>query len=261
MKYIIMDLDDTLLNHQKEITKYSIEGLSYLKERYGFLIVFNTARSYLSALPYIDLIKPDYTILDGGVLILDSKKNIIFKDLINKELTNEILELIKENKYVMNYSVEGENKLYTPDLPYLKVNSLANYFSFNEPFMEGAYKIMVNTMEREEWRALANSYRLFFESYFNTGWCRISKGSKRTGNLWLFNYLKDDKPMDYCFGDDRGDKEMLDKAYHGVYLLNSDPSIREPNSRLTRYDSDNDGVIRYMLALMEGINEDNIITN
>ena len=44
MKYIIFDLDDTLLNDRREITPYTLEVLQKLQSM-GHKLVYNTARS------------------------------------------------------------------------------------------------------------------------------------------------------------------------------------------------------------------------
>ena len=244
-----MDLDDTLLNKENIITEYSKNIINSLRSK-GYLFIFNTARSYLATSSYIIDMEPDYSILNGGTLILDKDMNIIHKEIIDPIMANEIINMIKADSYVTNFSVQSETGLYTRDLDYVRINGLALYNSFDEPICEGVYKIMLATTEKLKYIKYAEKNGLDFESYFNGIWCRVAKGNKYLGNLWLFNYLKDDNPMDYVFGDDTGDSLMIKNAYHGVYLINSDPKIRYEGANVTRYDSDSDGACRYLEDLL-----------
>jgi hydroxymethylpyrimidine pyrophosphatase-like HAD family hydrolase len=54
--------------------------------------------------------------------------------------------------------------------------------------------------------------------------------------------------MDYVFGDDHGDVEMIKNAYYGALLNNS--HIKDLCDNVTEFDCDNDGVIRHMYGLM-----------
>lgn len=249
MKYIIADLDQTLLTKDKKITAYTKTIINKLRAQ-GYLFCFNTARSHLSALPYIEEMKPDYSILNGGGLILDIKQNIIYESLIPKEKINIILKLIKSDPEVLNFSIEAKTGLYSSDLNYIKHNKLAHYNSFKEEFNEDAYKFLLYATNTNKWINLAKKLNLDYESYFDGKWARFAASTKYKGNRALFNLLNDDTPMDYTFGDDTGDCEMINMAYHGVYLANTNPSLLKENSRLTKYDYENDGVAHYLEDLL-----------
>ena len=95
---------------------------------------------------------------------------------------------------------------------------------------------------------ITKKYNYQFESYFNGLWFRIANSSKYEGNIKLFELLNDNNPIDYVFGDDLGDLEMIKKAYHGVLMCNSKQVSNEYN--ISKYSSDEDGVIRYMLEVI-----------
>ena len=89
MKYIIFDLDDTLLNKKKEITPFTHNVLKKYQKA-GHLLIINTARSLSYTMEYIDQLQPDYSILNGGSLIVDKNKNIIYTNCISKETSNAL---------------------------------------------------------------------------------------------------------------------------------------------------------------------------
>ena len=248
MNYIIVDLDDTFLTKDKKVSDYSIDGLKKLREK-GFIFVINTARSYLSAKPFIELLKPDYTILNGGTLIYDSNLNIIYQKVIDKNTVNYILNKIKGN--VINFSIEGESGLYSSDTSYCDFNPLANYYSFQDEFFEGAYKVLVSDINMDKWISLFKELNLDFEKYLTGTWARISASTKYLGNKVLFKMLKDEKPHDYVFGDDSGDMEMILNAYHGAILINARDELKNKVNNVTSYDNNNDGVIKYMLNIVK----------
>ena len=84
-----MDLDGTLLNDDKNISSYTVSILKKCKET-GIKIVIATGRSRLQAEKIIDLIKPDFSILSYGALILNENKDILYDKLLPLETSDEI---------------------------------------------------------------------------------------------------------------------------------------------------------------------------
>jgi hydroxymethylpyrimidine pyrophosphatase-like HAD family hydrolase len=89
IKMIVMDLDGTLLNDDKDVSSYTVSILKKCKET-GIKVVIATGRSRLQAEEIIDLIKPDFSILNYGALILNENKDIIYNKLLSLETPNEI---------------------------------------------------------------------------------------------------------------------------------------------------------------------------
>ena len=128
-------------------------------------------------------------------------------------------------------------------------NPLASYYEFKDEFFEGAYKLLISDLDFPYWKILAESLGLEYEHYLSGTWSRISPSNKYLGNQELFKILEDDNPIDYVFGDDTGDIEMILKAYHGVILINAKEELKKGIEHITEYDMDNDGVMRYLLSL------------
>jgi phosphoserine phosphatase len=91
IKMIVMDLDGTLLNDDKDVSSYTVSILKKCKET-GIKVVIATGRSRLQAEKIIDLIKPDFSILNYGALILNENKDIIYNKLLSLETQDEINE-------------------------------------------------------------------------------------------------------------------------------------------------------------------------
>jgi len=102
IKMIVMDLDGTLLNDNDEnISSYTLSILEKCKEK-GIKIVIATARSRLPTEEIIELIKPDFSILNDGALILNENKVVIYSKLLSlgmlDEIDDEYLEYIEAEK-------------------------------------------------------------------------------------------------------------------------------------------------------------------
>ena len=110
MKYIIFDLDDTLLNDCREITPYTQEVLEKVRAM-GHKLVCNTARSKSFAQKFLDQMKPDYAILNGGAMIIDRDENVVFSAELDAATTCQIVaELLKHTNTL---SVQTREHFYS----------------------------------------------------------------------------------------------------------------------------------------------------
>ena len=244
MKYFIFDLDDTLLNNNKEVTDYTLKGINILKNN-DFIIVINTARSFSATLDVANIIKPDYLICNAGAVIYDKDYNLIFKKTISIQDTNEIIDLIKSSNDVKNFSIQTIKTLYTKDFKYTQNNPIATYNDFINKLDEESVKILIASYDYKKWESVALKYNYEIERYFNGIWCRISPSNKYLGNLSLFKLLNDNNPLDYVFGDDSGDILMIKNAYKGVLMKNS--KLTHLDLNISSYTNEEDGVIKFML--------------
>ncbi len=248
MKYLIVDLDDTLLTTDKKVSEYTINGINRLKEL-GFLFVINTARNYESSVELMDLLNPDFSIINAGALIYDKDKKLIYSKLISKEDTNSVIEMLLCDKEVMKFSIQLSDKLLIDDYSSTSITFKGTYYNFKENILnEPSAKIMISSINNSKWERLSKELGYEFEIYFSGTWCRISSSSKYKGNLALFELLNDDNPQDYVFGDDHGDVEMINKAYHGALLSNS--LLKNKCKNVTKYDNNRDGVIKHMEQIL-----------
>ncbi len=241
--YIIMDLDDTLLNKKRELTDYSKKVLDELK-RLGHIIVINTARSFDATKPVIDLLNPDYSIMNGGALITKGLE-VVYENKVDLVKTNEILkELVSNN--TEEFSIECEKGLFSNKEDYPLKNKLATYFDYTKDFPYSAYKILMCSNDGVLPNYLSNKYKLDITHYVNGPWYRLSVCTKQDGNIALYNLLSDNNPQSICFGDDLGDIEMLENATVGVALSNSVEKVLSKISIKTKYNHDEDGVAKYL---------------
>ncbi len=109
IKYAYFDLDGTLLNRKKEITKQNLEALKILK-RIGVKIGIATGRPEIMIKNIMNLINPDLpTISINGGLITNNQE-IILNHSFSIEDTKKIYEWLCSNK--IDFLAYTKNEMY-----------------------------------------------------------------------------------------------------------------------------------------------------
>ncbi len=244
MSYIIFDLDDTLLNNKREVTPYTLEVLKRLQAM-GHMLVINTARSKAFGQAYLDLIRPDYSILNGGAWILDRDQKEVFKADLDVGTTRAVIgELLQVTE---NFSVQTEEFLYSNNGSYKGQNSKAFNFA-GEHFEFPALKIIAAIEDDAAARAIADQYHLEFTTYLDGVFRRYNRigATKAMGNRKLLELLGGDLADVIAFGDDFGDIDMLKEAGIGVLMCNAKSYLHDQCKYISKYTNDEDGVARFL---------------
>ena len=239
--YIIFDLDDTVLYHG--VMSEKMYNTLKKCQNAGHKLVFNTARSLPYTLKHFDNIKPDYAILNGGALIVDENKNVLFSNKIEKEIVNKVVKDLLP--YVINFSVESTEGMFSSDPNYKNQNS--RHFDFNNEFNLDCYKLLPQCNDFKLIEEISNKYNLEYTHYLGGNWHRLTKkgSTKWTGILEFLKIINGNVSETICFGDDIGDLEMILNAGVGVAMANSVPVVLEkaPNVTLSVLE---DGVAVYL---------------
>lgn len=244
MNYIVFDMDETLLNNAGEITPFTLRVLKQLQAM-GHKIVMNTARSQYYAQAFIDTLHPDYSILNGGALILDENQSPCFQATVDPETTQKVIScLIPLSK---TFSIQTDHALYTNDLEYY--GQSARYFNFaDEPFPHSAFKIVASIADGEKAWDIAQRFDLEYTAYFGGPFRRYShkQATKSLGNRNLVRLLGGSMDDVIAFGDDNGDIAMLQDAGIGVLMKNAKPELHGQCRTISKYTNDEDGVARFL---------------
>lgn len=222
IKYLIFDLDDTLLRKDRTLSTYTIETLSKAKKQ-GFKIVFNTSRSVQHSQKYADMVHPDYGIYSGGCHIVDKDNNDLFVNTIASKDVKVITKYLFDK--FPKISVQSKDTFYASDKDYKAQN--AQWVDFTNGLEVDAFKILCFSYDMNFVQSIADKYNLEFQNYVGGGWNRLSiKGAtKWNGVLKLMEILHEDPKSTACFGDDVGDLEMIEKSGLGVAMKNSRPEV------------------------------------
>lgn len=243
MRYIIFDLDDTLLDSHKQISDATLHILRRLQSM-GHRIVINTARSLSFSSEPMERIRPDYAILCGGALIVDKDSNPLFRSEIDNatvlSLIGDLLEVAD------NFSVQTETTLFSSN-PYAAQD--AQIFDFRQNrFPYHAQKVVAAIKDVQAAQDLAEKYHLEFTTYVNGPYRRYSppNTTKATGNRHLVTLTGGSLADVIAFGDDMGDMEMLQEAGVGVLMKNARPELWSLCDTVSDYTCNEDGVARFL---------------
>lgn len=245
MKYIVFDLDDTLLNDQRKVSEFTLQVLKQL-QALGHKLVINTARSQFYSREFLNAIKPDYAILNGGALIIDKAGTPIFTQVMDISAVQQIIRRLQDVTKV--FSVQSESGLYTSTADYTAQNAI--YFDFEKDlYRESAYKIVASIENLEDAQAIAQEFQLDMVSYFGGDFKRFTclNTNKASGNRNLVRILGAKLEDVIAFGDDWGDLDMLKEAGTGVLMKNAKPELHALCPTLSTYTNDQDGVARFLL--------------
>ena len=246
MKYIVFDLDDTLLDKQGNVTDFTLQTLKHLQSL-GHKLVFNTARSQYYSKRYWEEIRPDYAILNGGSLIIDQTSKAIFREMLDVPTVQKTISQLKKVTDV--FSVQTESGFYT-STDYTAQNAI--YFDFRkDTFTEPAYKIVACIADREAAVSIAENCQLELIPYLSGSWMRFTKTGvdKAFGNRKLMELVKGEMSDIIAFGDDAGDLGMLLEADTGVLMKNAREELHALCPTLSQFTNEEDGVAKFLLSL------------
>jgi len=154
MKYIMFDLDDTLLNDKREITPYTVAVMEKLRAM-GHKLVYNTARSKDFVQKYFAILPPDYAILNGGAMIMNASGETIWLSELDVPTTRALLlELVGLTDAIYVQTVEEffSHKGRKSFQPHISIDFRT------EDFCQSAQKIVTEIPDDEKAAELAEKY-------------------------------------------------------------------------------------------------------
>lgn len=262
-KLVAIDMDGTLLNSNKEVSERTKIAIGKARVK-GINIVIATGRVLKSALQYdLGLEAANPIIACNGAIILNEKKEIIYKKPLDKNIIESILDLAKQNN--IYYHFYDEYCLYANSLveevvkwyntPTSKLNGtelkinifeekyeiLNNYdlnvlkFIFIDDNLNKLFKVR-NELEQMGALSISSSWDNNIE-VMNKG---VSKGESLK---YLCNQLNIDQSQVIAIGDNENDLTMLEFAGLGVAMGNSKGNIKSL-SDYTTSTNDEDGVAK-----------------
>ncbi len=259
---VCCDLDDTLLRKDKTISNESIDFIrNYIDSNNLFCIC--TGRPYQGCINYYKDIDRDLPLIcDNGCSIYLNNNESIFID-VDINLVKDIFIKLK-NKYVSSLLVTGKKITYSfnykevPDfLKHNELNDITNIDGIIEDIVE-INPLIINIWLKEEY---LKDILIIKEEYKDlldiTIWdlydskygieIRNIKGNKGNAlRLIKERYNINDKNT-ISFGDQLNDISMLNEAYYGVAMINSNPKVLELSKYITKHDNNEDGVIKFLI--------------
>lgn len=259
VKLIALDLDDTLLNDNREIYDFNVKVLRECVGK-GIYVVLCSGRAEDAILPFVRRLEiagkvpGRYLIAINGCSIFDLH---LRKQIYCREVDGDVLVRTNEIARKMGFYSE----VYTPDTIYyeketewtlhdvtmckLKGVVVDNYSDF---LKQGFTKMLVPGEPekiKELQKVLKNEFgskAVIFTSkpYFleilppNCG--------KGEAVSWLADYIGIDKDSTMGFGDGMNDESLIRMCRYGVAMCNGVDYIRNIADYITEYDNNHNGV-------------------
>ncbi len=263
IKLIALDLDDTLLNDNREITDKTVEALRLCAQR-GIYVVLCSGRAEDAILPFVRRLEiagleaGRYLIAINGCSIFDlHKRQQVFCRKVDADVllrTNEIAEAkgMRSEVYTPDTIYYREETKWTKldvDLCGLKGACVENYDDF---LKQGFTKMLVPGEPSEllklqdELRAEFGQRAVIFTSkpYF----LEILPPNCGKGEAveWLAGELGFGLDKVMGFGDSMNDESLIRMAGHGVAMCNGLDAIKQIARYVTEYDNNHDGVGEFL---------------
>ena len=258
IKSIALDLDGTLLNSKKEISKKNIDILRKIYEK-GIEILIVTGRSYSatkSIIKKLDL--PIIAICYNGAKVIDTKnEEILFEEPLSEEIVKILIKISRENNIHLNlyqdeeWFVENKQNWQTQ---YYKENIgidaiEINFDKFLNLLMTKALFVdersNLEKVEKEILEKIGEIVHLTYsqEKYLEVLNKKVNKGKSLERILKIKNLT-----LETCvaFGDANNDKEMIEMVGYGVAMGNAEDNLKEIAKYRTS-SNDNDGVYEFLV--------------
>ncbi len=274
IKLIVIDLDGTLLNHDKEISDGNKEAFEKAIKR-DIGVSISTGRSYISAKKYIEELELDIPVVyqNGALILHGADKNEILRaiKLNSKHARTIILEAKKENVNCVLYRNFFEypdmhiEKI--PDTPYTSYyennhfrirvcDNLLDYVDHEgvvEVALEGPERKIMKVVEKtgiisEEISVIKNNTiedHSFYEFF----------GPEVRKSIGL-NYLRKvsgvSKNEVAYIGDNYNDLDVMKEAAFSVAMNNAPEDVKKHADFVTTKNNDNNGVAEAIEEILKG---------
>ena len=259
IKIIFIDIDGTLVNSKKEVTKKTKESIKRVVEK-GIKVVINSGRDVIHSIEKSKESNASNIVIatNGGEIFDYEEDKIIFEDDFNYKKVIEIWNycifhklglVLKTNSYVYynKYSLMKKGKKYKllNDISECKDHNVSQFLIMSNEYqkIENADKYV--TSKKLFVTSFSSSY---FENKISNYYSidvNNTNVSKGTGINYLLNYLNIKKEESLCFGDFYNDKDMFKSCNIKVAMGNSVDELKEKADFITK-SNDEDGVAYFL---------------
>lgn len=257
-KMIVIDLDGTILNEQRRVSKSTKEYLKMLKNN-GYIITIATGRIYASALNATDGAEfANYVISDTGTCVYDnSNAKAIFKNTISENTVIKFFKYYDEQCRYIDFCDKNTIYKYSDEI---ENSTVVKTVKDKEYILNNCTDVSHISIAMKNNEAVINLYNkmkneipeldiiIMQDSFSDRKWIEtMPKGCSKYNSIKaLANYLNISNDEIISFGDGLNDIEMLQKCGYSVALANALPEVKKVANDITIYDHNNDGVIEYL---------------
>ncbi|WP_281951106.1 Cof-type HAD-IIB family hydrolase [Nitrosophilus kaiyonis] len=269
MKLFITDLDKTFLRSDLSISQFSKE-IWNRKTKEGFLLSIATARSLKKSLEFLNGLdlKIPLILLDGAMVATSDRKAIAINAL-DKEISNEIIDISKKfdiEPFIVGIKDNSLNErfLYPKKLNIYQQELINSYKNDNRlrakdkitPLEKNLKIVYMGT--KKDMESLESELKNIFKNSIET---KLSKDPYIDCHFLTILHPKGDKShaleevLDYCnfscedltvFGDSLNDIGMFKKAKRAVAVKNALEEVKKEADIILPHTNDEDAVAKYL---------------
>lgn len=258
-RMIVLDLDGTLTNSKKQITKRTKEAL-FEAQKQGIKVVLASGRPTYGIVPLSEELELDkygsYILSFNGAQIRNEKtKEILFSQTLPMEMVDQLIDLAKEHQVDFltyeneNIITNNSNNEYvtieanTNKMPVVKIQNMRKHLTFPIPKMlmvgHGEYMAIVEQKIQEVMQGRLSIYRS--EPFFLEV---MAKGIDKAASLErLLQHTGIKREEMIACGDGFNDLSMIKFAGLGVAMQNAQEVVKQQADYITD-SNDEDGVAK-----------------
>jgi len=243
-KMIVVDLDNTLLRHDKTVSEYTVDVLKRIRER-GILVAFATARDFRFVTEYIvplTGINPDIYIADNGALARYNGKDL-YKKMIPYSTINALMQhfdLVRcvstENTYYL--SSEYANDHWSIGKRNTVITDFKNAIENDAFYLDGNADIQALPEKN-------NDIRIVTYSDVSIVTIVHREATKLNALIATGNVLNIKMDDIIVFGDDYSDIELLSNYNNSIAVSNAINECKDAAKYICD-SNENDGVARWL---------------
>ena len=267
VKLIALDLDDTLLNDDRQITQLNVRALRECAQK-GIYVVLCSGRAEDGILPFVRQLQiaglktGRFLIAINGCSVFDMHKR---QNVFCRKVEPDVL--LRANQLAESAGLRSE--VYTPDTIYyreatkwtkldvdlcgLKGVAVSDY----EGFLQQGFTKMLIPGEPEE---LLRLQKILRDEFKERAVIFTSKPyflellppdcGKGEAVTWLAHELNIPMENTMGFGDSMNDESLIRMTGHGVAMCNGLEAIKSIAPHITTHDNNHDGVGRFLMDMV-----------
>ncbi|CAN5440436.1 Cof-type HAD-IIB family hydrolase [soil metagenome] len=270
VKLIVSDVDGTLLNHENELTEYTIDIIKKLQSK-GILFTLATQRIYSSLSDIIDALDISIPVISvNGAYIRSRTGEVINRSVLKPGQVRKAIEL-SDNTFV-RIALCSEGEIVFTDgnsvirdfmkrvgTTYKEVESYDEYLGKTlEVILMGSEKHEVKKIFTKMKFPYTVGLRIKYyksaavQGYYNL---EILKNgiSKKTGLKHLANHLNLKKDQVVVMGDWYNDRDLFEFGGLNVALQNAVSELKSKANYITERTNDEEGVAHFLQMIYDNI--------
>jgi Cof subfamily protein (haloacid dehalogenase superfamily) len=254
IKLLAIDIDGTLLNREKKITKRTRAAIQEAQAN-GILVMLATARRYRNAAPFAEELGLEMPLIicDGAQIVHFPDRTIIKQHLLDVEVAQVAVETMVQHAIqpIVHHTIEqtevtwcGPDEFDNPELaPYLEIHTNVTRFSYDSLFAgnPGPLRIVAFTSKETSIAIIPHIAKLDCSCYTIErglyGCAEVTvmhrHSSKATALLTMAETLNIEMDEVMAVGDGINDREMLQIAGWGVAMGQASQIVKEAADTIT----------------------------